>query len=461
MGNQRTTSRLSWIRRIEASKLLTAISKFRFGVKPKLQWLREEVINAPLEPILHPSSRRIWWLGLSIFAGNAVFAWIWSVWLPQQYENLALRFIASILGLTLMVSRINHDPDSLLAQRVFSIVFWLELPVFFSWMYLCNSGNPVWLATTASMLLIYYLVTDWRLATLGTINGFLLSLMVFTLAGPTVAPFPDGQVAVHVIVFAFTWSIALLLNLSSANLRRSQLSHTLATIGIMAHELRTPLSTAALLGDAMQMEATLWPNSPLAPQIHKLAVRLQRVVRNMNHQIDTQISNAKLRQLPRPTELVSATRLVTDAVANYPYAGSLQEHCVQVVIHDEFTFRSCSRQFSQVLDNLIKNALYSLMAADSSYAPGALRIEISAHKNYGTITIEDDGVGIKPEALQQIFKPFFSSNKDTGHGLGLAFCQQVIQSAGGSISVKSRFAVGAIFLIALPIATPIAKPIAK
>ena len=455
MGNQRPTSRLSWIRRIEASKLLTAISKFRFGVKPKLQWLREEVINAPLEPILHPSSRRIWWLGLSIFAGNAVFAWIWSVWLPQPYENLALRFIASALGLALMVPKINHDPDSLLAQRVFSIVFWLELPVFFTWMYLCNSASPVWLASTASMLLIYYLVTDWRLASLGTINGFLVSLIAFALAGPTVAPFPDGQIAVHAVVFAFVWFSALVLNLSSANLRRTHLSHTLATIGIMAHELRTPLSTAALLGDAMQMEVARWPSSPLAPQIEKLAVRLHRLVRTMNHQIDTQITNAKLRELPRPTELVSATRLVADAVANYPYASSRQERCVRVVNHDEFNFRSCSRQFSQVLDNLIKNALHSLMAADSSYAPGALRIEISAHKNdknYGTIIVEDDGMGIKPEALLQIFKPFFSSNKDTGHGLGLAFCQQVVRSAGGSISVKSRFAVGATFVIVLPIA---------
>jgi two-component system, CAI-1 autoinducer sensor kinase/phosphatase CqsS len=394
----------------------------------------------------------MWWLGLSIFAGNAVFSWIWSIWLPQPYENLALRSIASILGLSLMLRRVNQDPDSLLAQRVFSIVFWLELPVFFSWMYLCNSGSPVWLATLSAMILIYYLVTDWRLATLGTINGFLVSWIVFALAGPATAHFPQGQYPVHAVVFAFTWSIALVLNLSSANLRRVHLSHTLATIGIMAHELRTPLSTAALLGDAMQMEATRSPSSPLAPQIQKLAVRLHRLVRNMNHQIDTQITNAKVRELPRHTELVSAARLVNDVVCSYPYAASRQEHCVRVVIHDDFSFRSSSRQFSQVLDNLIKNAFHSLMAADSRYAPGALRIEISTKKSLGKIVIEDDGMGIKPEALQQIFKPFFSSNRETGHGLGLAFCQQVVQSAGGTIHVKSRFAVGATFVIELPIA---------
>ena len=60
---------------------------------------------------------------------------------------------------------------------------------------------------------------------------------------------------------------------------------------------------------------------------------------------------------------------------------------------------------------------------------------------------------MSPALLPQIFKPFFSSNRSTGHGLGLAFCQQVVQSAGGSIQVKSGYAVGAVFTMTLPIAT--------
>lgn len=427
-------------------------SKIRFGKRPLLQWIREELLQAPLEPILHPSSKRIWWLGLSIFLGNALFAWIWSVWLPQPYENLVLRALASLLGFVLMTRHINSDPDSLLAQRVFSIVFWLELPVFFSWMYLCNQGSPVWLATMASMVLIYYLVTDWRLATLGTVSGALVSFVIFSFIEHKEARITGDEAVVHAVVFAFTWSIALVLNLSSANLRRTHLANTLSTIGIMAHELRTPLSTAALLGDAIQMEVRRQPDNSRAPQLEKLALRLHTLVRNMNHQIDTQIANAKLRELPRHTELVSASRLVTDVVANYPYVASRQRLCVRVVIHEDFTFRSSSRQFAQVLDNLMKNAFHSLMAADSRYPAGALRIEVSASQLTGKILVEDEGMGIEPELLQQIFKPFFSSNRGTGHGLGLAFCQQVVQSAGGSIDVKSEFAVGAIFTIELPIA---------
>ena len=433
--------------------MTSILSKIRLAKRSLFQWLREELVQAPLEPILHPSSKRIWWLGLSIFSGNAMFAWIWSVWLPQPYENLVLRALASLLGLVLMIKRISSHPDSLLTQRVFSCVLWLVLPVFFSWMYLRNSGSPVWLATMAAMVLIYYLVTDWRLATLGTISGCLVSWAIYMQMDHDRPPDVENQTVIHAVVFAFSWLSALILNLSSANQRRTHLSHTLTTIGIMAHELRTPLSTAALLGDAIQMEVKRQPDNARAPQLEKLALRLHTLVRSMNHQIDTQIANAKLRKLPRYTELVSVRTLVVDVVNNYPYAASRQRACVRVVIHDDFSFRSSSRQFSQVLDNLMKNAFHSLMAADSRYPPGALRIDVSTSKLGGRILVQDEGMGIEPEFLPQIFKPFFSSNRGTGHGLGLAFCQQVVQSAGGSIDVKSEFAVGATFTIELPIAT--------
>jgi two-component system CAI-1 autoinducer sensor kinase/phosphatase CqsS len=244
----------------------------------------------------------------------------------------------------------------------------------------------------------------------------------------------------------------LLLGVSSANLRREHLAHTLATMGIMAHELRTPLSTAALIGDAIQQEVQRQPDHPRAMKLDKLGQRLHTLVRNMNHQIDTQIANAKLLQLPQYAEQVSAGTLVQEVVASYPYASSRQRECVKLVIHDNFTFCSSPTQFSQVLDNLIKNALHSLTAADSLYHPGALRIEVGRVQKQGHIIVADDGIGIEPALLQQIFKPFFSSNRSTGHGLGLAFCQQVVQSAGGSLHVKSEYAVGALFTIMLPIA---------
>jgi two-component system CAI-1 autoinducer sensor kinase/phosphatase CqsS len=57
---------------------------------------------------------------------------------------------------------------------------------------------------------------------------------------------------------------------------------------------------------------------------------------------------------------------------------------------------------------------------------------------------------MEPELQARIFQPFFSTDRGTGHGLGLAFCQRVVHAAHGSIRVKTAPHQGAVFTIELP-----------
>ena len=405
---------------------------------------------APLDFILHPSPWRLRCLGMTVLLGQPLFGYTWAIYFPQPYENLWLRGVLSLLGGLLMLSVITRELASYRTQLVFTVIVWLEFPLFFSWMYLNNAGNAVWLSTVCASLLIYYHLTDWRIATAGTITGALLAWALFYSLELNTQHQDIASSIPNAMVIGFSWGCALLLGLSSADLRRAQLSNILTTIGIMAHELRTPLSTVTLLGDAMQLEVQRQPDNPRAANLEKLALRLHTLTRNMNHQIDTQIANAKLMQLPRYTERVSVTQLINDVVAAYPFQLNRQRECLKVLIHGEFEFLTSSTQFSQVLDNLIKNALHSLMAADSKFLYGALRIEAGVQNGRGRIAVTDQGMGIGAALLPHIFKPFFSNDRGTGHGLGLAFCRQVVDSAGGSINVKSEYAVGATFTIELP-----------
>ena len=391
-------------------------------------------------------------LGAGLIIGQLLFGWVWASLLPQPYESALLRGVMSGLGLVLMWPKLARALSNGSTQVLFTMIVWIEFPIFFSWMYLCNNGNAVWLATICATILIYYHLTDWRIATFGSITGALVAWSLFSWFGPHGPAMTVTDAATSAFVIGFSWCCALLLGLSSADLRRVQLSNTLTTMGIMAHELRTPLSTADLLGDAIQLEVQRQPQNPRGPQLDKLALRLHALVRNMNHQIDTQIANARLLQLPRYTEQISAAQLASDVVAAYPFPSTRQRECVWLKVYGDFTFISSPTQFSQVLDNLIKNALHSLAAADSKFPPGALRIEVGTAGTQGRIAVADDGMGIDASLLPHIFKPFFSSDRGTGHGLGLAFCRQVVQSAGGSLQVKSEHAVGAVFTIELPIA---------
>ena len=67
------------------------------------------------------------------------------------------------------------------------------------------------------------------------------------------------------------------------------------------------------------------------------------------------------------------------------------------------------------------------------------------------ITIRDTGCGMAPEMIQQIFKPFFSTRKDTtGTGLGLMIVQNIINQHDGLITVSSQLGKGSQFCVVLP-----------
>ena len=413
-------------------------------------WASNEVVRPLLEPVLHPSRWRIRALGLSTSVGHPLFYWVWGKLLPQPYESLWLRLLMGAMGLSLVVvPRLGATPPSRVSAAIFTAIFWITLPLFFSWMYFCNGGNTVWLASLGTMFLMYYQLTDWRIATLGSVSGVAIAWVLFNAFGPRMPEMPMVQLLTSVMVISFSWFMALVLGISSSNLRREQLNYTLGTMGIMAHELRTPLATMSLIGDAVRNEATACGTS--SDKLEKLGARLHMLVRNMNHQIDTQIANARLMRLPVHKESISAAALVRQAVADYPYRSTRERECVQVLLHRDFRFEGSHALFAQVVDNLLKNALRSLAAATTATQPGDLLIEVGSLHRRGRIVVNDRGVGIDPALQPQIFEPFFSTDRGTGHGLGLAFCQRVVQGANGSLRVKSEPARGAIFTIELPL----------
>ena len=138
-------------------------------------------------------------------------------------------------------------------------------------------------------------------------------------------------------------------------------------------------------------------------------------------------------------------------IGRYPYKTPRERECVELIIVNDFNFLSSFVQFSQVIDNLMKNAFRALQATDRTLQRGDLRIEVSCRNDQGLIVVADKGRGIKPELIDRIFEPFFSTNRGTGHGLGLAFCAQVIKSANGAISVKSFWNTGTQFSLELPV----------
>jgi signal transduction histidine kinase len=106
-------------------------------------------------------------------------------------------------------------------------------------------------------------------------------------------------------------------------------------------------------------------------------------------------------------------------------------------------------QIEQVVVNLLMNAIQSMSNG------GKLEVIQSLDNKSGSIVIEfrDTGVGIKPEEVKRIFKPFFTT-KHKGTGLGLAICHGIIERHGGTIEVQSKVGEGSTFTLSLPLENP-------
>jgi signal transduction histidine kinase len=110
-------------------------------------------------------------------------------------------------------------------------------------------------------------------------------------------------------------------------------------------------------------------------------------------------------------------------------------------------------QLRQILLNLCKNALDAIADGDG------LRLGISARASHGedefldrpavTICIEDDGCGIAPESLEQVFTPFYST-KSRGTGLGLTLVQRMVHQHGGTMRIDSQPGQGTTVRLVMP-----------
>lgn len=97
-------------------------------------------------------------------------------------------------------------------------------------------------------------------------------------------------------------------------------------------------------------------------------------------------------------------------------------------------------QIEMVLLNLVKNAVESL----ENTANPAVRLEAASDGPHVVIRVSDNGPGIEPEALEQIFIPFYTTKK-TGSGIGLSLSRQIMQLHGGQLTAESTPGQGSTF----------------
>ncbi|TDK50162.1 sensor histidine kinase [Antarcticimicrobium luteum] len=102
-------------------------------------------------------------------------------------------------------------------------------------------------------------------------------------------------------------------------------------------------------------------------------------------------------------------------------------------------------ELQQVLVNLMINAVQAMPEG------GTLSLRTGSAQGTLTIEVRDTGIGMDAELQARIFDPFFSTKRNEGTGLGLSITRDLIQRAGGDISVSSAPGAGSCFQVRLPL----------
>lgn len=150
----------------------------------------------------------------------------------------------------------------------------------------------------------------------------------------------------------------------------------------------------------------------------------------------------KTRESPSRIEPLDLSVIVRSAVddASVPESVEVElktEGSLSEVPVDALKMRRC-------LHNLITNAV------DAMLKGGKITISAARGADGVTIRVSDTGVGVAPEALSNIFKPFYTT-KPKGWGLGLSYCKRAVEDHGGSITIESEVGKGTTFTIFIPI----------
>lgn len=212
-------------------------------------------------------------------------------------------------------------------------------------------------------------------------------------------------------------------------------------IGGFAHELNNPLTSILGLSELLQDGEPSETNRKYLATMHQQARRAAEIVQNLmyfSRPPATGKDSLDIAELLQRTLHLHAYSLRKNNIS----VDFLPEHGLPKVTGDP-------HQLMQVFLNLVLNAEQAIREVRDG---GMLRIRMGRTERDLVITFQDDGPGISPEILPNIFDPFYTTKRPgRGTGLGLSICKAILREHNGNVEATSAPAGGAVFTVRLPI----------
>lgn len=230
----------------------------------------------------------------------------------------------------------------------------------------------------------------------------------------------------------------------------------LASVGFLAagvaHEINNPLASIAMSAESLarRLPALFEPSKTADETNRERAVAEKYVGMIQTEAFRCKNITEKLLDFSRsgggrmePTDL---TELIGGMVEMIQTQTRYRDRRIETITDRPVMAVVNPQEIKQVVLNLLTNAL------DSTDEHGRVRISVERAGQRVLLTVEDDGCGMEPETLANIFEPFYTKKEPgRGTGLGLAITQRIVAGHHGKITAASRgTGKGAAFRVELP-----------
>ncbi len=380
------------------------------------------------------------WVGC---LGMPAYYLIWTYWFPQHFDSLTLRLVGAALCLPAPWAA-RHLHGRLRCAYLFVGVTYV-LPFQFVFLYLMNHGSDIW-GQSLLIALIVLFHFPFMSALVSCMTGTLLAGLLFAFIHDA-AFITSPAVLEHLPIYAFTIVVISVAKVGRRVLANEKLAGMAQGLASVSHELRTPLISVDANVRGIQRRL----GGPIgAADLHAMSeamARIQYEVRHMNHMVDLfLLSAAAVREQLEADEQVSMQAVVESVIRRYPFVAQAQRDSVRVDIRTDFTFAGKHELSVVILLNLLRNALKALQRAGK----GRIRIVVDGERAVPRLLFIDTGCGIAAPQLPLIFKRFYSYPPDSGSGIGLALCKEIIDAWRASIRCVSREWAYTIFVLEFP-----------
>ncbi|WP_300484518.1 ATP-binding protein [uncultured Brachyspira sp.] len=238
---------------------------------------------------------------------------------------------------------------------------------------------------------------------------------------------------------------------SAQKLKRAEQLASLTTLAAgVAHEIKNPLGSISIY--VQLIDKIIKKNIDNDCQCYKDFKEYSDIIKEEIGRLEETINSFlfSVRKLELNIEDVNINELILSTVSFLKY--EIEKNNINIDIkfdRDNLILKLDEKYIKQSLINIIQNAI-DAMSYNKNNRKKEIYIKLKTMDNYAVISIKDTGIGVKEEAFNKIFEPYYTTKRH-GTGLGLTNVVRIIEAHNGNIKIESRYGKGSNFIIKLPL----------